>query len=72
MGMRIVLLLSIVWIIRLTTPLFYVLGRPISGRDLVLISAGLFLLAKATIEIRERLEGEEGQIGPERKPGENL
>ena len=60
MGMRILLLLSIVWIIRLTAPLFYILGRPISGRDLILIGGGLFLLAKATIEIHERLEGEEG------------
>src|SRR5215469_14644713 len=44
MGMRILLLLSIVWIVRLTTPLFYILGRPISGRDLILIGGGLFLL----------------------------
>lgn len=60
MGMRLLLLLSIVWITRLTAPLFYILGRPISGRDLILISGGLFLLAKATIEIHNRLEGEEG------------
>jgi predicted tellurium resistance membrane protein TerC len=60
MGMRIVLLLSMVWIIRLTAPLFYILSRPISGRDLILIGGGLFLLAKATIEIHQRLEGEEG------------
>ncbi|MGD0468042.1 MAG: TerC family protein [Terriglobales bacterium] len=60
MGMRILLLLSVVWIIRLTAPLFYISGRPISGRDLILIGGGLFLLAKATVEIHERLEGEEG------------
>lgn len=60
MAMRILLLLSVVWIFRLTTPLFYILGRSISGRDLALIAGGLFLLAKATIEIHERLEGEEG------------
>lgn len=60
LGMRIVLLLSIVWIIRLTAPLFSILGRPISGRDLILIGGGLFLLAKATLEIHQRLEGEEG------------
>ena len=60
MGMRILLLLSVVWIIRLTAPLFSILGRSISGRDLILIGGGLFLLAKATIEIHERLEGEEG------------
>lgn len=61
MGMRILLLLSIVWIIRLTAPLFSILGRSISGRDLILIGGGLFLLTKATIEIHERLEGEEGR-----------
>jgi predicted tellurium resistance membrane protein TerC len=61
MGTRILLLLSIVWIIRLTAPFFSILGRPISGRDLILIGGGLFLLAKATTEIHERLEGEEGR-----------
>jgi predicted tellurium resistance membrane protein TerC len=61
MGMRILLLLSIVWIIRLTAPLIVIAGRPISGRDLILIGGGLFLLAKATTEIHERLEGEEGR-----------
>ena len=60
MGMRILLLLSVVWIIRLTAPLVTILGQPISGRDLILMAGGLFLLAKATLEIHERLEGEEG------------
>ena len=60
MGMRIVLLLSITWIMRLTEPLFSAFGRGISGRDLILIGGGLFLLYKATIEIHEKLEGEEG------------
>jgi predicted tellurium resistance membrane protein TerC len=60
MAMRILLLLSIVWIIRLTAPLFSVAGREISGRDLILIGGGLFLLGKATLEIHERLEGQEG------------
>jgi predicted tellurium resistance membrane protein TerC len=46
--------------VRLTAPLFSVFDRPISGRDLILIGGGLFLLAKATLEIHERLEGEEG------------
>src|SRR4029079_12993832 len=58
MGMRVLLLLSVAWIIGLTMPLFSVLGRPISGRDFILIGGGLFLLAKATLEIHERLEGE--------------
>jgi predicted tellurium resistance membrane protein TerC len=60
MGMRILLLLSIAWIIRLTAPLFSILGEEISGRDLILLVGGLFLLGKATLEIHERLEGEEG------------
>src|SRR5712671_5428514 len=61
MVMRIALLLSIAWIIRLTASLFTVLGRGVSGRDLILIGGGLFLLGKATVEIHDRLEGEEGQ-----------
>ncbi len=61
MGMRILLLLSLSWIIRLTDPLFSVLGEEISGRDLVLIVGGLFLLAKSTHEIHNRLEGPEGE-----------
>jgi len=68
MGMRILLLLSIVWIIRLTAPLFYIFGRPISGRDLILIGGGLFLLAKATTEIHERLDGEEGHRSARVRP----
>jgi len=68
MGMRILLLVSIVWIVRLTAPFFYVFGRPISGRDLILIGGGLFLLAKATAEIHERLEGEEGRSSARVRP----
>jgi len=60
MGMRILLLLSIAWIIRLTAPLFTIVGQELSGRDLILIIGGLFLLGKATLEIHDRLEGEEG------------
>lgn len=60
MIMRILLLLSIAWIIKLTAPLFTVLGQEISGRDLILLVGGLFLLAKATYEIHDKLEGEEG------------
>jgi predicted tellurium resistance membrane protein TerC len=57
---RILLLFSLTWIIRLTAPLFGVLGQEISGRDLVLILGGLFLLGKSTHEIHGNLEGEEG------------
>ncbi len=60
MVMRILLLLSLAWIIRLTAPLFTVLGQEISGRDLILILGGVFLIAKGTSEIHDRLEGEEG------------
>ena len=60
MGMRILLLFSLAWIIRLTAPLFTVVGEEISGRDLILLGGGLFLLAKATVEIHDKLEGEEG------------
>jgi predicted tellurium resistance membrane protein TerC len=57
---RILLLLSLAWIIKLTAPLFTVMGVGISGRDLILIAGGLFLMAKATHEIHDKLEGEEG------------
>jgi predicted tellurium resistance membrane protein TerC len=61
MLMRILLLFSLTWIMRLTTPLFSVLDQGISGRDLILIIGGLFLLGKSTLEIHEKLEGEEEQ-----------
>jgi predicted tellurium resistance membrane protein TerC len=61
MIMRVLLLLSLAWIVRLTAPLFTVLGQEISGRDLILLGGGLFLIAKATHEIHDRLEGEEGE-----------
>lgn len=57
---RILLLFSIAWLTRLTAPLFSVFSNQISGRDLILIVGGLFLLGKSTFEIHERLEGEEG------------
>jgi predicted tellurium resistance membrane protein TerC len=60
MGMRILLLLSLTWIMRLTQPLFTLFNHGFSGRDLILISGGLFLLWKATVEIHDKLEGEEG------------
>ncbi|MDA1028483.1 MAG: TerC family protein [Bacteroidetes bacterium] len=56
---RVVLLLSLAWIMRLTAPLFTVLEMAVSGRDLILIGGGLFLLAKSTHEIHNKLEGEE-------------
>jgi len=62
MVMRILLLLSIAWIIRLTAPLFTVAGHPFSGRDLILAIGGLFLIFKATREIHEKLEGEDGHV----------
>jgi len=60
MVMRVALLLTITWVMRLTNPLFEVLSQAISGRDLILIIGGLFLLAKSTREIHDKLEGEEG------------
>ena len=60
MGTRILLLFSLAWVIKLTAPLFTVVGQEISGRDLILILGGLFLLGKSTHEIHDRLEGEEG------------
>jgi len=60
MFMRIALLFSLAWIIRLTAPWFTVFGQEISGRDLILILGGLFLLGKSTYEIHDKLEGEEG------------
>lgn len=60
MFLRIGLLASLAWLIKLTAPLFTVLRQEISGRDLILIVGGLFLIFKATREIHERLEGEEG------------
>jgi predicted tellurium resistance membrane protein TerC len=60
MFMRVGLLFLLSWIIHLTTPLFSILSQEISGRDLILITGGLFLIAKATHEIHQKLEGEEG------------
>ncbi len=57
---RILLLFSLTWLTRLTSPLFTVFQYEISGRGLILITGGLFLLGKSTFEIHERLEGEEG------------
>ena len=64
MFMRIGLLLTIAWVIGLTAPLFAVLGNEISGRDLILVAGGLFLLWKATGEIHELLEHHDGERNP--------
>ncbi len=63
---RIVLLLSLAWIMRLTAPLFEVFSQEISGRDVILILGGLFLLGKGTHEIHDKLEGEHDEHGRER------
>jgi predicted tellurium resistance membrane protein TerC len=59
MGMRILLLLGINWVIGLTEPIFEIMGRAFSGRDIILIVGGLFLVAKATWEIHGRMEGDD-------------
>jgi predicted tellurium resistance membrane protein TerC len=60
MIMRILLLLSITWVMSLTQPLFTVVDRGVSGRDLILLLGGLFLIGKSTHEIHDKLEGGEG------------
>jgi predicted tellurium resistance membrane protein TerC len=67
MVMRVLLLLSISWIMRLTDPLFALFGHSFTGRDLVLLVGGLFLIAKATHEIHGKLEGPDGEDGAARK-----
>ncbi|HXS31566.1 MAG TPA: hypothetical protein VN755_12085, partial [Steroidobacteraceae bacterium] len=57
---RIALLFSIVWLTRLTQPWFTVFGEELSGRDLILIAGGLFLIAKSVTEVHGSLEGAEG------------
>lgn len=59
---RILLLCGLAWIAELTRPLFAVFGHNVSGRDLVLIAGGLFLLFKATREIHHKIEGEDGEV----------
>lgn len=67
MGTRILLLLSITWVMRLTEPLFEVLAHGVSGRDLILFFGGLFLLFKSTLEIWHSLEGEVDESQPDGK-----
>jgi predicted tellurium resistance membrane protein TerC len=57
---RVLLLFSLAWIIRLTQPWFSIMGHELSGRDLILLGGGLFLIGKSTYEIHDKLEGEEG------------
>jgi predicted tellurium resistance membrane protein TerC len=61
MFIRIALLFSLTWLMGLTAPIFTLMGTGISGRDLILISGGLFLIWKSTMEIHEKLEGAEGE-----------
>ena len=67
MGTRILLLFSLAWVVRLTSPLFALWSHEISGRDLILILGGVFLLFKSTHEIHARIEGEEETHGPGRR-----
>ena len=65
---RVALLFSLTWIMKLTDPLFIILQQEISGRDIILILGGLFLLGKSTYEIHEKLEGTEGHSSAKVKP----
>lgn len=67
LGTRILLLLSISWVVQLTEPLFTMFNLHVSGRDLILLGGGLFLLAKATHEIHENLEGHESEESKDMK-----
>jgi len=69
MVMRILLLLSLTWIMKLTSPLFNVFGNEISGRDLILLLGGIFLLGKSTHEIHGKLEGNEEEHGAMKAAG---
>jgi predicted tellurium resistance membrane protein TerC len=69
---RILLLLSITWVMQLTRPLFGLLGREFSGRDLILLLGGLFLIGKATLEIHHKLEGPDEHTGQAAKARNTL
>jgi predicted tellurium resistance membrane protein TerC len=64
--MRILLLMSLTWLIKLTAPVLHLAGQGFSWRDIILFSGGLFLLAKATAEIYHTVEGHEAKVGPAR------
>jgi predicted tellurium resistance membrane protein TerC len=65
---RILLLCSLAWMVKLTAPLFTISGFGVSGRDLILLAGGLFLIVKSTMEIHEKLEGEEEHLNAAVKP----
>lgn len=65
---RVLLLLSLTWVMRLTAPMFSLIGSEVSGRDLILILGGLFLIGKSTHEIHDKLEGEEGKSSAKVRP----
>lgn len=65
---RILLLSSLAWMMKLSTPLFTLFQHGVSGRDLILLVGGLFLIAKSTHEIHEKLEGEDGQASAKVTP----
>ncbi len=69
MGTRLLLLFSIAWVVGLKNPLFSLLSHPISGKDMILIGGGLFLLTKATHEIHTSLEGVEEKKRSQAKAG---
>jgi predicted tellurium resistance membrane protein TerC len=69
---RLLLLFSIAWIVRLTRPLFTVLDHGVSGRDLILILGGLFLIGKATFEIHGKIEGEEHHESEARRAARSM
>ena len=64
---RVLLLLSISWLMRLTVPFFSLFGHDFSGKDLILLAGGLFLIAKSTFEVHEKLEGADHVGGPATK-----
>src|SRR5258706_2284233 len=59
---RVLLVCGLAWMVKLTQPIFAILNHNVSRRDLILIAGGLFLLAKSTHEIHEKLQGEDGKI----------
>jgi predicted tellurium resistance membrane protein TerC len=69
---RVLLLLSITWVMQLTRPLFSLVSHPVSGRDLILLIGGLFLIGKATLEIHHKLEGPDAEEEQAARAGRSL